>query len=99
MALRVLLHAPTADALARARSNARNLFAAAPDATCEIVVNAAAVASALEAPDAETDPMLRVCENTLRRTGQSAPDHIIRVTAAVLHIAQRQAEGWQYIRA
>lgn len=95
--LRVLLHAPTPDALDRARSNARNLLAAEPDATVEIVANAGAVAKALEGAD-ETDAHLLVCERTLSRTGASAGGRRT-VPAAVVHLARRQAEGWAYIRA
>ncbi|KAA2316305.1 hypothetical protein DL237_08700 [Pseudooceanicola sediminis] len=95
----LLIHAPEPDALARARNNARNLLKAAPDARCEIVVNAAAVAAALEHPDPETDALLRICGNTLARTGRSAPEGLTVVTAAVLHLAERQRDGWQYMRA
>lgn len=96
--LRVLLHAPDAESLARARSNAQNLRAAEPEAEIEIVVNAGAVAAALEAPHA-TDSYLRLCENTLARQQRIAPDHLVRVPAAVAHLARRQREGWVYIRA
>ena len=95
--LRVLLHAPTPGALDRARSNARNLLAAEPDATVEIVANADAVAHALANPDG-TDEHLRVCERTLARTGASAGGRRT-VPAAVVHLARRQGEGWSYIRA
>ncbi|MEM7566677.1 MAG: hypothetical protein AAF321_05535 [Pseudomonadota bacterium] len=95
--MRVLLHAPTADALDRARSNARNLLAEAPDASVEIVANAGGVAHALAAPD-PTDEHLRLCAKTLARLGLDAGGQAI-VAAAVLHLARRQAQGWAYIRA
>lgn len=95
---KVVLHAPTEDALVRARSNARNVLAVSPSARVEIVVNAGAVASALTTRDAQTDPLLRLCSNTLRNKGVEAPGGLTVVSAAVLHLAQRQAEGWAYIR-
>ena len=97
--IRVVIHAPEPDALVRARNNARNLLKAAPDALCEIVVNAGAVASALDQPDPETDALLQICGNTLRQTGRSAPVNLRVVKAAVLHLTERQRDGWQYIRA
>lgn len=99
MTLKVLLHAPTANALARARSNAKNLRASEPGAQCEIVVNAEGVAAALKTPDPATDDALRVCANTLHRIGEPAPAGVAVVDAAVAHLARRQRDGWIYIRA
>ncbi|AMD44753.1 ATP-binding cassette domain-containing protein [Bordetella holmesii] len=96
--LRVLIHAPTADALRRARNNAANLLKADPHAAVEIVVNAAGVAAALADPHA-TDARLRVCANTLLATGTQAPPNLTIVPAAILYLAQKQAEDWAYIRA
>lgn len=96
--LRLVIHAPTPAALERARNNARNLLAARPDAQVRIVVNAGAVAAALDGPDAETDRLLRVCGNTLARTGRGAGGLTV-VQAGVLDIAEAQAEGWGYMRA
>lgn len=96
--IRLLIHAPTADALRRARNNAANLLKSAPDATVEIVANAAGVAAALAEPHI-TDPHLRLCGNTLLATSAEAPAQLSIVPAAVLYLAQRQAEGWAYIRA
>ncbi len=97
--LSLVIHAPEPEALARARNNARNLLKAAPDARCEIIVNAGAVAIALDQPDPETDALLRICGNTLVQTGRIAPAKLTVVEAAVLHLAERQRDGWQYIRA
>ncbi|MBV6656517.1 MAG: hypothetical protein KI785_01995 [Devosiaceae bacterium] len=96
--LQVLLHAPTPQALERARSNAKNLAAADPDAAIEIVVNAAGARAATESADDATDAHLLVCENSLRKQGLTARAGLKTVGAAVLHLAQRQAEGWAYIR-
>ena len=97
--LKVVIHAPPPDALGRARSNARNLIAAVPDCQCEIVVNAAAVAHALDHPEEDDSTLLRLCENTLKRTCRPAPDGLNVIGAAILHLATRQADGWIYIRA
>ncbi|MGI4848496.1 MAG: hypothetical protein ACRYGK_10245, partial [Janthinobacterium lividum] len=63
-----------------------------------LVVNAGAAAAALEHPDA-LDAHLRICRNSLHARGLDAPAGISTVPAAVLHIAQRQAQGWGYLRA
>ncbi|WP_138469914.1 hypothetical protein [Poseidonocella sp. HB161398] len=97
--LHVLIHAPTEGALARARSNARNLMKARPEAIVEIVANAGAVAPAIALADPGTDPYLRLCGNSLAGQGLEAPAHLSVIPAAVVHLAERQAEGWAYIRA
>ena len=97
MVLRLLIHAPTAGALARARSNARNLLRAEPAAEVEIIANAGAVAAAIEAGDVE--PPLLLCGNSLAAQGLVTPPEARIVAAAVLHIATRQQEGWAYMRA
>ncbi|SMH35595.1 hypothetical protein [Azospirillum agricola] len=96
--LRLVIHAPTAAALERARRNAANLRKARPDAAIRIVANAEAVAAALDRPDSDTDPLLRLCGNTLARLGRTAPGLTV-VEAGVLDIAEAQAEGWGYMRA
>lgn len=97
--MRVVIHAPTKGALSRARSNARNLKAAESDCTVEIVVNAEAVSAALNDPDTETDDVLRLCGNTLKRTGREARADLEVVDAAIAHLVRRVNEGWIYIRA
>jgi len=96
--VRLLIHAPTPGSLERARRNLANLLKAAPDAKAELVVNAAAVAAALEQPH-PLDAYLRLCRNTLDNNALAAPPHIAVVPAAVLYIAERQAQGWAYMRA
>jgi len=96
--LRVLLHAPTAEALARARLNARNLSHARPDAEVLIIANAGAVAAALASADA-TDPLLRLCRNSLTAQGLDNARGLAEVEAAVVTLAERQLEGWAYLRA
>ncbi|MBZ9567049.1 hypothetical protein [Modicisalibacter tunisiensis] len=97
--LRVLLHAPTADGLARARRNARNLVKARDDAQVLIVANGAAVPAALAEPDPVTDRWLRLCRNTLTAQGLDNTAGHEEVEAAVVFLAERQADGWAYIRA
>lgn len=96
--IRLLIHAPTPASLERARRNAANLKKADPQAEVEIVANAGAVAAALAEPHA-TDEHLLLCQNTLAATGAQASGNARIVGAAVLHIAQRQADGWAYMRA
>ncbi|GHE21360.1 hypothetical protein [Halomonas urumqiensis] len=96
--LRVLLHAPTAEALARARRNASNLLDARPDAEVLIIANAGAVGAALATPDA-SDPLLRVCRNSLTAQRLDNDRGLAEVEAAVVTLAEHQAQGWSYIRA
>ncbi|MCH4565191.1 MULTISPECIES: DsrE family protein [Halomonas] len=96
--LRVLLHAPTPQALGRARRNARNLLDARPAAEVLIIANGGAVAAALAQSD-DTDPHLRLCRNSLKAQGLDNAAGIGEIDAAVVTLAERQAEGWAYIRA
>ena len=100
MLLKVLLHAPTATALQRARNNASNLLRDAPDAEVRIVANAEAVVAALEQPHDVLDAITWLCPNTLQRANRTAhePLHVL-ARAAVLEIAQMQQQGWVYVRA
>ena len=99
MSIRLLIHAPTAGALVRGRRNLANLLAADPSAEVELVANGAAVAAALDAPDPATDARLVLCRNSLAAAGRSAPPGVRTVAAAVLHVAERQRDGWAYFRA
>ena len=98
--LLILLHAPSAAALKRARSNANNLARARPLPLVRIVVNGDAVAAALDQPDPVTDPATLVCPHTLQKIGRtaSAPLTVLH-EGAVLAIARMQREGWCYVRA
>ena len=96
--MKVLLHAPTAASLARARRNARNLLAARPEAQVLIVANGPGVREALENPDPDTDDRLRLCLNTLHTLQLENSGGIQEVEAAVVTLAELQAQGWHYIR-
>jgi NitT/TauT family transport system ATP-binding protein len=96
--VRLLIHAPTPAALERGRRNLANLLKLAPDAQVELVVNAGGVAAALDAPH-PLDAHLRVCLNTLTANQRTVPEGVATVPAAVLYRAERQAEGWSYLRA
>lgn len=96
--LRLVVHAPTPAALARARRNVANLLASEPDAIVELVVNGAAIDDAA-AIDPADEPHLVLCENSLNWAGLAAPKGVRTVATAIGHIAHRQAEGWSYFRA
>lgn len=70
--VRLIIHAPTAAALDRARRNAANLLKLRPDAAVRIIANGEAVAAALDRPDPATDSLLSLCGNTLANTGRGA---------------------------
>jgi uncharacterized protein len=97
---KIVLHAPTTGALARARSNVANLINSVPAPDVRIVVNAEAVAAALDSPNGVTDRLTLVCGNTLRKLGRKAPTPLsVLDQGAVLGLAEMQADGWRYIRA
>lgn len=99
MPLRVLIHAPTAASLLRARNNAANLLRAVPDAEVRIMVNAEAVSALLDSPRPDTDSVTLVCANTLEKLGRVAPAPLRTVAAAIVAIAEMQRDGWSYVRA
>ena len=99
MSRRVVLHAPSAAALDRARANLRNLRRADPMAELRILANAEGAAAAVSRPDADTDRHLVLCQNSLAARGLAAPAGIATVPAAVLALAELQEQGWIYIRA
>ncbi|GAB1575716.1 hypothetical protein [Bordetella petrii] len=98
--LKILLHAPTAAALERARSNAANVRREAPRAEVRILLNAAAVAAALDAPAHELDEATWLCPNTLRKIDREgrAPLNVLP-GSSILEMARLQRAGWLYIRA
>lgn len=98
---RVVLHAPTPQALARARGNLKNLMTAHPGLQVWIVVNAQAVQAVLDQPDAMGPALTHVllCPNTLKNNGITAPEHIqVLPMGAVEAMARMQQNGWVYIR-
>ncbi len=98
-AIKLLIHAPTAESLKRAQNNARNLLKLEPAADIQIVVNGAAVAEVMHITDQTILRLLVLCRNSLDRQGLSPPDEIQVVAAAVQHLALQQAKGWSYMRA
>lgn len=98
--VKILLHAPSPSAVARARSNAANLAKESASLQVRIVVNGTdAVSFLLDTPD-QADTVTLICPNTLRRLEKSAPSPLtILGEGAVLAIAHMQQEGWLYVRA
>jgi uncharacterized protein len=98
--LKVIIHAPTAEAFERARNNASNLKRAAPDADVRIVANAQAVAAALDTAPSDLDALTWVCPNTLSRIGRDNREPLeVLDGPAVIEMARMQQAGWIYIRA
>ena len=97
--LKVILHAPTPAALERARNNAINLRREIPEADVRIIVNAHAVAAALDEAHPELDALTWVCPNTLARINRENRTPLRPLDrAAVLEIARLQQDRWTYIR-
>lgn len=100
MNTRVLLHAPTAHALERARSNARNLLKDIPDAQIRIIANAQAVKACVEGVEHDCDTYTYLCPNTLRNQDINAPERFQTLEqGAITALVKLQAENWIYIRA
>lgn len=97
--LRIILHAPTAAALGRARRSAVNVLGRHPDAEILIVVNAEGAETAVLRPDEPTDRLTVVCEEPLKRTGLQARPGQRTTPLSTVFMAERQAEGFAYIRA
>lgn len=97
--LKVTIHAPTPAALARAQSNMRNLLQLEPHAKVELVVNGPAMPDALAISDPAIKTRLRLCQNSLQGQGLTPPPELQQVRAAILHLSERQQQGWSYIRA
>lgn len=100
MTSRVLLHAPTPDALERARSNARNLLKDMPEAQIRIIANAQAVQACVQGMEHDLDTVTFLCPNTLRNRSLRAPERFqVLAQGAITTLVQLQAENWIYIRA
>ena len=97
--LSIVLHAPDADGLQRARMNAVNALRAAPETQVRILANASAVAAALDTPHEQADTLTYLCPNTLEQLQRTcrAPLQVLG-EPAVLALARLQHYGWAYIR-
>jgi intracellular sulfur oxidation DsrE/DsrF family protein len=97
--LKLVLHAPTAASLKRAKSNAANVRRELPDAQIRIIANAEGVSEALIAAPDDADQFTSLCANTLRKLGKDTPPRFGTVPSGVVAIAQLQQDGWLYVRA
>ncbi len=96
--MKVIIHAPTADALARARADARNLLNSPAEGTVRIVVSGDAVPALLDGPDPTTDRLAVLCADTLARLGRSAPSWMETTPHAGYLVSRLQKKGWSYLR-
>jgi intracellular sulfur oxidation DsrE/DsrF family protein len=104
--LRIVLHAPTPGALARARSNLGNLRLDRPDAEVRIVVNGPAVEALLDAApgtpqhlDTEALAHALLCPNTLKKLGRDAHAGMrVLPQGGIESLALLQQSGWSYVR-
>lgn len=96
---KLLIHAPTADALKRAQNNTRNLLKLENDAEVVIVANGPAAAVAVTLTDTDIVSRLVLCGNSLRAQQLTAQPEATVVDAAVQYLAHKQSEGWAYIHA
>ena len=98
--LDIVLHAPNADSLQRARTNAVNALRAAPATQVRIIANASGVAAALDTPHLQADALTYLCPNSLAALQRDARAPLqVLGEPAVLALARLQRHGWAYIRA
>lgn len=97
--LQLALHAPCPQAFSRALANVSNLLRDYPSAQVELVVNSTALPEALKISDGDIIKRLVLCQNSLNAQQLTAPSHFSVVPAAIVHLAQRQQQGWSYVRA
>lgn len=97
--LQLAIHAPSPRAFSRALSNVSNLLRDYPAAQVELVVNSTALPEALKVSDDDIIKRLVLCQNSLNTQQLTAPSHFSVVPAAIVHLAQRQQQGWSYVRA
>ncbi|AFK62843.1 hypothetical protein TKWG_13720 [Advenella kashmirensis WT001] len=98
--MKVILHAPTASALERARNNATNLKREDPDAHVRIIANAQAVGAALDIVHEQLDSITWLCPISLDRAGRQNREPLQVLTGpAVLEMVRLQQDGWVYLRA
>jgi len=97
--VKVVIHAPSAGALARARADARDLLRARIEGIVRVVVSHDAVIAALDEPDPDVDPLMVLCADSLARTGRAAPGGYETTSNATLLLAQLARKGWTCVRA
>ena len=98
--VQIVLHAPTALALERARNNAINLKREDPEADVRIIANAQAVAMALDIVHEQSDTVTWLCPISLGRLGRDNREPLqVLEGSAILEIARLQQRGWIYLRA
>ncbi len=104
--LRIVLHAPTPGALARARSNLANLRQDRSGAEVRIVINGPAVEALLDAAPGAPQHLdtvalahALVCPNTLKKLGREAPAGMrVLPQGGIESLALLQQSGWCYVR-
>jgi len=97
--MKVVIHAPTAEALRRARAFARTLHAKDEEAAIVILANGDGAASAVKEPDSTADRWLVLCECALTELSLIKPPGIESTDNGIFLIAKLQRKGWSYCRA
>lgn len=98
IAMKLLIHAPTAAALERARVGAALLTRHNPEDMVRIVADGdgAGAAHATESPD--TDHLLILCRSSLEVLGIAEPAGVEITPHAYELMGRLQKKGWAYIR-
>lgn len=103
-------HGERGDAVLAALRSARNVRAEMANVPLEIVVQGGAVASVVTADGVYADALqaiaevpvaVALCHNSLVGAGlddSDVPTGLVVVPAAAAHLAQRQWQGWAYVR-
>ena len=97
--MKVVIHAPTSNALRRARVDALSLTDANPDGTVRILANGDGVSLVADEPHPETDHLLIVCEMSLARRDLNVLPPIETTPIGSYMLGRLQKKGWIYMRA
>ena len=97
--MKVIIHAPSVPALARARAAARDLLAARIQGIVRVLASHDAACAAVADPAPDVDPLTVLCEGSLTRAGRTLPGGCEATPHAALLLVKLARKGWTCIRA
>ena len=95
--MKILIHAPSANSLARARVEAGRLVKLPIEGAVRIVATLDGAISAVQKPDPSTDPLLILCGDSVAAADLVNPPGVEIVPNGTEHIAKLQRKGWAYV--
>lgn len=95
--MKILIHAPSARSLARARLEAARLVALPLEGMVRVVATLEGAVAAVNQPDPQTDPLLVLCGDSLKSEGLANPPGMEVVPNGTELLAKLQRKGWAYV--